>query len=148
MRTRRAHAPIWWITNDGDEVCRAMYDRHYSSYHYKDGRKPKKMLGPGEYILLRTWEGNAVFAWRRFRDASGQQGVNCAFFRNESDHISSQLIRQADVIADFCWPGLRHYTYVNAKHVRSENPGCCFKAAGWQECGRTKTRNLVILQRL
>lgn len=23
--------PIWWITKDGDETCKALYDRHYSA---------------------------------------------------------------------------------------------------------------------
>jgi len=36
-----------------------LYERHYSKYHYKDGRKPKLFCGPGEKIVLRTWEGDA-----------------------------------------------------------------------------------------
>lgn len=130
--------PIWWITKDGDETCKALYDRHYSRRVYRDGRRPKLFVGPGEKLALRTWAGDAVFVWRRFRDASGQQGVNCSIFRNESPYRASELIRQADAIADHCWPGLRHYTFVNAGRIRSTNPGCCFKAAGWRECGRTK----------
>lgn len=58
------------------------------------------MLGPGETILLRTACGDAVFAWRNFIDDSGQDGVNCAVFRNEGPTLSSHLIRQADAIAD------------------------------------------------
>lgn len=143
-----AGSAVWWITRDGDATANALFDRHYSRYLYKDGRRPRKIVGPGEYIMLRTWEGDALFVWRRFRDASGQNGVNCAIFRNESTHRSSNLIRQADAIADFCWPGLRHYTYVNARRVRSTNPGCCFKAAGWRKCGTTKARRLLILERV
>lgn len=142
-----AGSAVWWITRDGDSTANEIYSRHYSRYHYKDGRRPRKIVGPGEYIMLRTWEGDALFVWRKFRDASGQQGVNCAIFRNESRHQSSNLIRQADAVADFCWPGLRHYTYVNARRVRSINPGCCFKAAGWRTCGITKARRLLILER-
>jgi hypothetical protein len=138
--------PVWWITRDGDRVASELYDRHYSRYVYKDGRQPKKIVGPGEYIMLRTWTGDALFVWRRFRDASGQVGVNCAIFRNESPHRSSDLIRQADAVADFCWPGLRHYTYVNARRIKSTNPGFCFEAAGWRKCGRTKG-GLVILEK-
>ena len=141
------YAPLWWITKDGDDICRALFDRHYSRIHYNDGRKPKLFCGPGEKIVLRTWEGDAVFVWRRFRDASGQQGVNCAIFRNESQHKSSELIRQADAIADFCWPGLRHYTYVNAEAIKSSNPGFCFKVSGWRVCGQTKVNKLIILER-
>ena len=139
--------PVWWVTKDGDEVCRKLYERHYSCYRYADGRRPKKFAGPGEIIVLRTWEGDAFFVWRKFRDASGQTGINCAVFRNESAWRSSDLIRQADAVADFCWPGERHYTYVNAQSVRSINPGFCFKAAGWKTCGVTKARGLLILER-
>jgi hypothetical protein len=140
--------PIWWITNDGDLICRDIFNRHYSKYHYKDGRNPKKIVGPGQYIMLRTWEGNALLVWRKFKDDSGQQGINCSVFRNESEHKSSDLIRQADAIADFCWPGERHYTYVNAEKIKSNNPGCCFKKAGWRLCGITKVRKLIILEKI
>jgi len=138
---------LWWITRDGDRTCLALYERHYSAYTYKDGRERKQMLGPGETVLLRTQCGDAVFGWRKFIDDSGQLGVNCAVFRNESPALSSLLVRQADAIADHVWPGERHYTYVRAEAVRSRNPGYCFLAAGWQRCGRTKG-GLHILERV
>lgn len=138
---------LWWITKDGDEVCRALYDKHYSHRIYKDGRRTPLFCGPGEKIILRTWEGDALFVWRKFRDDSGQQGINCAVFRNESKFKSSDLIRQADSIADFCWPGERHYTFVNAKKIKSVNPGFCFQRAGWRKCGVTKG-GLVILEKV
>jgi hypothetical protein len=140
-------APIWWLTKDGDAACLALYERHYSAYQYQDGRVRKLFCGPGEKLLLRAWEGDAVFAWRKFIDDSGQQGINCAVFRNESKYKSSELIRQADEIADCIWPGERHYTYVNAERVRSTNPGCCFKIAGWRQCGETKG-GLIILEKI
>jgi hypothetical protein len=138
--------PYWWLTKDGDDYARELFGRHYSRYHYRDGRKPKLFCGPGEKLVLRTWECNALFVWRKFIDASGQTGVNCAVFRNESEIKSSVLIRQADAIADCIWSGERHYTYVNAEKIRSTNPGCCFKMAGWRECGRTKG-GLIIFER-
>lgn len=147
--TRRSHGvyePVWWITQDGDEYCREMYERHYSCYRYRDGRRPKKMVGPGEYILLRTWNCDAVFVWRKFLDNSGQRGINCAVFRNEGKVKSSELIRQADAIAFTVWPRERHYTYVNEAKIRSTNAGCCFKMAGWRICGRSKG-GLLILER-
>jgi hypothetical protein len=139
--------PVWWLTKDGDRTCSALYRRHYSARRYKDGRHSWLFCGPGEKLILRTWEGDAFWVWRRFADNSGQEGVNCAAFRNESNHLSSELVRQADAIADFCWPGVRHYTYVNAARIRSVNPGFCFKAAGWSVCGKTKG-GLLILERL
>jgi hypothetical protein len=138
------HEPFWYITKDGDASCLELYRRHYSRYHYKDGRRPSQFVGPGEHIVLRTGDADAMFVWRKFIDDSGQQGVNCAVFRNEGKILSSELIRQADAVADFCWPGERHYTYVNQKAVRSSNPGFCFVAAGWRRCGMTKGGLLIL----
>ncbi len=87
-----------------------------------------------------------MFVWRKFIDDSGQTGANCAVFRNESPILSSKLIRQADTIADFAWPGERHYTYVNPEAIRSTNPGFCFVAAGWRRRGMTKN-GLLIFER-
>lgn len=138
--------PIWWLTRDGDAACLALYKRHYSAHHYRDGRTRKLFVGPGEKVVLRTYAGDACWVWRRFIDDSGQTGINCAVFRNESPHRSSELVRQADAIADCVWPGVRHYTYVNAARVKSANPGWCFLVAGWRRCGRTKG-GLMILER-
>lgn len=138
---------LWYLTKDGDLSCLELYERHYSCYRYRDGRRRFLFAGPGQKLVLRTGDADAMFVWRKFIDKSGQQGVNCAVFRNESPTLSSLLVRQADAIADFCWPGERHYTYVNPKAVRSVNPGFCFVAAGWWRCGLTKG-GLHILERL
>ena len=152
-------SPIWWLTKDGDRACLEMYERHYSRRHYADGRRQAQFVGPGAHVVLRTWACDAFFVWRKFiddcrdeRTGERQQGVNCAAFRNESGWQSSELIRQADAIADVCWPDRRHYTYVDAAKVHSGLPGACFLAAGWHYVrirGRrahTKT-GLLILER-
>ncbi len=138
--------PLWWLTKDGDKDCLALYERHYSAHQYKDGRKRTLFVGPGEKVVLRTAKGDACFVWRKFIDDSGQQGINCAVFRNESSHQSSELIRQACAIADCLWPDSRHYTFVDTKKVKSTNPGYCFVAAGWRRCGMTKS-GLLVLER-
>lgn len=130
----------WWITKDGDKICMEMYERHYSKYKYKDGRETKLFVGPGEKLVLRTWSGDAFFVWRRFIDDSGQVGVNCAAFRNESRVQSSLLLRQADAIADFCWPSMRHYSYVDEKEIASGLPGNCFLMAGWKYVRKGRKR--------
>lgn len=79
-------SPVWWLTKDGDIDCIELYERHYSAYQYKDGRKRKLFVGPGEKVVLRTASGDAMFVWRKFIDDSGQDGINCAVFRNESQH--------------------------------------------------------------
>jgi len=139
-------ADSWVEIRDGDPRLRTLYNRHYSAYHYRDGRQPKKTAGPGEYMALVTPEADAVFIWRKFIDDSGQKGINCAVFRNEGARLSSGLITEAMVRARRRWPGERFYTYINANKIRSANPGCCFKKAGWRVAGQTKTRKLTILE--
>ena len=138
----------WIAVRDGDERARALFHRHYSYHKYKDGRNPMLFVGPGEKMVLMTFQCDALFIWRKFRSADGQIGVNCSVFRNESPILSSDLILEAERWAWQRWPGERLYTYVNDKKIRSSNPGCCFKKAGWSVCGITKTNQLIILEKL
>lgn len=137
----------WIEVKDGNATARSIFDRHYSRYFYKDGRKPKLFVGPGEKMVLLTRCARALFVWRKFISGDGQQGVNCAVFRNEGAGLSSELIRLADAKADERWPGERHYTYVAAGKVASANPGFCFIKAGWRKCGVTKVNKLLIFER-
>lgn len=138
----------WWLTKDGDKDCLELYERHYSAYQYVDGRERKLFVGPGEKIVLRTEAADAMFVWRRCIEASGECGINCAVFRNEGPYQSSELIRQADAIADRIWACCRHYTYVRAEAVKSKNPGFCFIAAGWKRLPRKTGSGLMILDRV
>lgn len=138
----------WCQIKDGNPLAAKLFSRHYSKIHYKDGRKHTRFVGPGERIVLITADDKAMFVWRKFIDASGQQGVNCAIFRNEGPLLSSELILEAEAIAWNKWPGQRLYTYVNSSKVQSKNPGYCFKCAGWTVCGKSKKRGLLILEKL
>jgi len=97
--------------------------------------------------VLITENGDALWVWRKYKSDDGQEGVNCAVFRNESDVLSSILILDAETVAASRWPGKRLFTYVNPKRIRSTNPGACFKRAGWKVFGRTKRNGLVILEK-
>lgn len=139
---------LWWLTKDGDQDCLELYERHYSAYRYADGRVRKLFTGPGEKIVLRTKNADALFVWKRFIDHSGECGINCSVFRNESNHLSSELIRQADEIADRLWTCCRHYTYVNPAEIASTNPGFCFIKAGWKRTQTITGKGLVVLERI
>ena len=105
-------------------------------------------VGPGEKLVLLTPCERALFCWRKERyRLDGQEGVNCAIFRNEGAGRSSDLIREADQIAWNRWPGERLYTYVDASKVRRKrDPGRCFLRAGWRPCGVSKERHLLIFE--
>jgi hypothetical protein len=138
----------WIPILDGDDEARALFERHYSRKRYADGRAPRLFVGPGQKLVLTTPCRRALFVWRKFISGDGQQGVNCAIFRNEkSGRRSSDLIREADAIADQRWPGERHFTYIDPRAIVSDNPGYCFLRAGWRRCGITKWNRLLILER-
>ncbi len=137
----------WVLSKDGNHVLLSMYERHYSCKN-KD-RKIAQFVGPGEKMVLTTPYYSALWVWRKFIDDAipKQVGVNCAVFRNESDYLSSELILEAEKWAWGRWPKERLYTYINSIKIRSKNPGCCFKKAGWEECGVTKN-GLLIFEKL
>lgn len=139
----------WMEVKDGHPAGRLLYNRHYSCYHYKDGRQPKLFAGPGRKIVLLSPLWDALFVWREFRSLDNQAGICCAIFRNEGPLLSSELILEAEGFAKRLWPGAtRFYTYIDTKAVKSPNPGYCFKKAGWFQAGYTKKRKLLILEKL
>lgn len=150
MTVRLDFGEIWQPIRDGAPFARALYEKHYSCHRYADGRRPRKFVGPGEYIALTTADEKCLFAWRKFRDDSGQVGVNCAVFRREGEQKwkASEMILAAEQIAWRRWPGERFYTYINTKKIRKKrDPGRCFRRAGWQPCGVTKVNKLLILEK-
>jgi len=81
---------------------------------------------------------------------NGLDGWTCTIFRNESNRKSSQMILAAEKalkqLASSCGPdGM--LTYVWDKKVRSDNPGYCFKKAGWAVIGRSKDNKKTLLQK-
>ncbi len=144
----------WLPCKDGDPRAYALMMRHYSFQAYSDGRRQdagnrnrRLFVGPGEKTVLLGNDELALFVWRKFIDKSGQHGVNCAVFHNESDHKASDLIRQAEVLAWQRWPGERLYTYVNTKKIKSPVPGYCFRRAGWKHCGESQALKLLIFEK-
>jgi len=149
MRQTSLIEAVWLPVKDGNDTGRDIFDNHYSRYHYADGRKPLLYVGPGEKMVLLTPDALALFIWRKFISGDGQQGVNCAVFRNEGPQLSSDLIREAVTLAWERWPGARLYTYVNPNGIRRKrDPGRCFLKAGWNYCGETKWNKLRILELL
>lgn len=135
----------WHIVKDGDAVAKELHLRHYSAYTYKDGREPKLFVGPGEKLVLLTEDADALFVWRKFIDDwLKEKSIWCAIFRNESMVLSSQLILEAERVAQCRWPNEPVYTHVRGESIKSANPGYCFKMAGWQTCGRSKSGTTIL----
>ena len=121
------------VTKDGDADCRELADRHYSREKNKSFGHPL-FVGPGKKLVLRNPEGTWVFAWRlSIYRKDEQSGWECVIFRNESNRLSSEIVLECERYVSG-----RKYTYINPHKIKSTNPGCCFKKAGWKCAGKSK----------
>ena len=125
-------------TSHFDVEMAMLADRHYS----RRTKGARQFCYAGRKLVLRDNAGDVLFVWMWPFDhlrMDNQTGFNCAIFRNESKRRSSDIILEAEEHAVEKWGPNRFYTYVDARKVKSPNPGYCFKMAGWQRVGRSKT---------
>jgi hypothetical protein len=141
----------WQLSDKFDPVTRQIADRHYN--RRKVGSP--QFVPPGRSVVLRTPIGDAfwITSWpfaEYVRHAWPGVWV-CSAFRNESEHLSSELIREALAATRAVWPDppdLGMVTFVNAVKVRHKHdPGRCFLRAGFRNVGETKG-GLIALQLL
>lgn len=128
----------WEKVTKFDKAACLLADRHYS--RRKIGSP--QFMPPGETIVLLAEA--AVFGWWRPHPDSGIVSMNgldgwtCTIFRNESPILSSTLILDAELALVERPPGPDGLiTYVWDSKIESENPGYCFKMAGWEVRGRS-----------
>ena len=136
----------WLISHDMNTNGQKLADRHYSR---KTPQSKKGFVGPGEKMVLLSYDGKALFAWLYSKpELRGDKidGVNCTIFRNEGSELSSKLILEAEKFAYEKWPGKKLFTYVDPLKVKSARPGWCFIKAGWQIVGKSK-RGLILLEK-
>jgi len=132
----------WWqLSWRADPRSAAIADRHYN--RQKIGAV--QFVPPGACMVLRhaddaLWITSWPFAEFVQHDWPG--AWICSAFRNESDRLSSELIRDAvaHTRAYFhTMPALGMVTFVDAAKVRPKrDPGYCFRKAGFDHVGFTK----------
>jgi len=115
-------------------------DRHYN--RQKVGSP--QFVPPGRCVVLLTKPASALWvtSWpfaEYTRHEWGGAWVN-SLFRNESPHLSSDLIREAVAATRHVWGPPREglITFVDAGKVKSANPGFCYLKAGFVRVGKTK----------
>ena len=143
----------WIPIRDGNVTGMNIFLRHYTA---RQKRKVYQFVGPGDKEVYLTPDARALFVWRKFISDAGEDGVNCAVFRNEGTSAgkSSDLIRTACAMAWKRWPGQRLYTYVwpeklhtikrHGREMCPWPPGRCFIEAGFRFCGMTKEGKHVL----
>lgn len=138
----------WHLTHSQDPRGRALADRHYSRQTPGSAR----FVAPGSPLVLITGSGDAVWVslQQEHQDHAWPGAWVCPIFRNESAHLSSELIREACAATIALWgaPPPPHglITFVDERAVRPKrDPGRCFRRAGFVEIGRTSERDLLVL---
>lgn len=152
------------IAHKAHRACRRLADRHYS--RQKPGTP--QFCRPGYNLVLYGRDdrgGEAVWVWWRPRwdvgRADGLHAIECTLFRNESNHLSSELIRQACACL-LCWhpsptggvaqhAGASVITSINSaatekRRGRGRLAGHCFRAAGWVDFEKRSGRADVWLR--
>lgn len=153
----------WYLSHRADKRAVQVANRHYNRQHPDS----PQFVPPGRCMVLLTEKADALWttSWpfaAYVRHAWPGAWV-CSCFRNENQynrknregHLSSALITEAVAAtrwyAQHVWrceePELGFITFVDTGKVRSAQPGACYRAAGWQEVGKTKG-GLVALQLL
>lgn len=148
----------WHLSDRADPRARLIADHHYN--RQKIGTP--QFVPPGRCLVLLTEKADALwvtsFPFPQFVKHEWAGAWVCSCFRNESTQLSSELI--VDAVAATRWygmhceswdcpmpPELGFITFVDTSKVKSTNPGCCYKKAGWHHVGQTKG-GLVALQLL
>lgn len=132
---------FWTASNRFDPRSCLIADRHYN--RRKVGSN--QFVPPGRCLVLRheddaLWTTSWPFA-EYVRHAWPGAWMN-SLFRNESDRLSSELIREAVAITRATWPDVPvsgMVTFVDASKTRKKrDPGRCYRRAGFDHVGFTK----------
>lgn len=131
----------WIESHRADAEVVTLADRHYN--RQKIGSP--QFAPPGRCLVLKTPDVDAfwITSWpfAEYVKHAWAGAWVCSAFRNESEHLSSELIREAVAVSRSKWPApaLGMVTFVNADKVRRKrDPGRCFVRAGFRPCGETK----------
>jgi hypothetical protein len=133
---------IWRPSHRADRRALPLADRHYN--RQKPGTP--QFVPPGRCIVLLTPDADALWVsgwpYPEFVKHDWPGAWICSCFRNESPHLSSDLIRKAVAVTRHAWgepPPLGMITFVDTtKTRRKRDPGRCYRRAGFRPCGWTK----------
>ena len=133
----------WRLSDRADPAALPLADRHYN--RQKPGSP--QFVPPGRCLVLLTEDRSAVWttSWpfaEYVRHKWGGAWVNSLFRREGGPHLASDLIRFAVAHTRAVWPDVPPQgivTFVDAAKVRpKQDPGYCYRKAGWRHVGYTK----------
>lgn len=145
---------LWRRTSVTDQGARLLMDRHYSRDAHSIGHPLFTPPGRKIVLVLPPYRGLWITGYESVRH-DGYDCWCCNVFRNESGRLASVLIRQALAATMHIWahvpiPRDGLITFIDERKVQVPPVGLpygwTFLAAGFEQVGRTKDRDLLILQ--
>lgn len=141
----------WVVSHRADKEVVPLADRHYN--RQKIGAS--HFAPPGRALVFKTAELDAFwitsYPYAQYVRHAWAGAWVCSAFRNESQHLSSELILEAVAATRFEYgdpPDLGMITFVDPTKVRRKRDfGRCYLKAGFKNVGATKS-GLVALQLL
>lgn len=132
----------WTLSHRADRRALPIADRHYN--RQKPGTP--QFVPPGRCIVLLTAQADALWvsSWpfAEYVKHDWPGAWICSCFRNESDILSSTLIREAMAVTRWIWgdpPEIGMVTFIDTTKVRKKRDwGRCYLRAGFKNCGWTK----------
>lgn len=151
---------MWQLSHRADPKAVPIADRHYN--RQKVGAP--QFAPPGRCLVLATPNYDALwitsFPFAQYVKHAWAGAYVCTMFRNESNLLSSDLIREAVALTRWYWtitpswyktpePELGMITFVDASQTRHKrDPGRCFRRAGFEHVGFTKSGLYTLQLRL
>lgn len=144
----------WHLSHRFDPRAVALADKHYS----RQQPGTPQFVPPGRCLVLLTEAADALWvtSWPlpEYTKHAWAGAWICSLVRNESAHLSSELIREAVAVTRWRWgapPALGMVTFVDVEKTRAgrspwHKPGRCYRKAGFRHVGETKVNGLVALQ--
>lgn len=141
---------LWHLSHRADPRALPIANRHYN----RQRPGSPQFVPPGRCLVFLTEDADALWvsSWplAQYTKHKWAGAWVCSCFRNESAHLSSELIIQAIAATRAFWPDipdLGMVTFVSRRHVRRKRDwGRCYRRAGFTLAGETKINKLVALQ--
>jgi hypothetical protein len=148
----------WEQVSRNDPRARQLADRHYN--RQKIGSS--QFAPPGNCFVLYTKNENGgeafwITSWQKYTLHAWDGAWVCSAFRNENAGIAQDLIYTAIQATKWYWPNVPNLgmiTFINEQKVTPTIVrgklvfGWTFRKIGFEEVGRTKINNLLVLQLL
>lgn len=142
----------WERSHRFDPRAVALADRHYS----RQQPGTPQFVAPHQNVVFLTPEADALWVTSYPRPEyvkhAWPDAWVCSWFRNESRHLSSELIGEAVAATRALWgdpPAGGIITFVDAGKVRPKrDPGYCYVRAGWTRLDAHTKGGLIVLRQL